>query len=141
MVAASCSRTCWLDLFCGWQHHWHELIGKNCWYNIFSNDNAPECQLFVKLREAWPLLDKDVETNGVDLPEDEKNKLILFFKELLEKENYREELFFRNDYRELVEVCLHMLGAELSGQEFKWRKINAVHKARFMAYAINGLKA
>ena len=123
------------------RHHWHELIGKNCWYNIFSNDNAPECQLFVKLREAWPLLDKDAETNGVDLPEDEKNKLILFFKELLEKENYREELFFRNDYRELVEVCLHMLGAELSGQEFKWRKINAVHKARFMAYAINGLKA
>ena len=49
----------------------------------------------------------------MDLPEDEKNKLILFFKDLLEKKNYREELFFRNDYREFVEFCLHMLGAEL----------------------------
>ena len=43
----------------------------------------------------------------------------------------------RDDYREIAETSLVILGSELpAGREMFWRKPGATHKARFMAFGI-----
>ena len=66
------------------------------------------------------------------------------FPTLISKEIYtnREKVLLRHDYRELVEISLRLLGSQLPGEkEFKWKKVGAVHKARFMAWSLCSLKA
>ena len=47
----------------------------------------------------------------------------------------------RQDYRELAEISLMMIGGELpGGRVMKWRPPGAAHKARFMAFALCSLK-
>ena len=41
-----------------------------------------------------------------------------------------------------MEICLKLLGAELPAEKvFSWKKVGAVHKARFMAWSLCSLKA
>ena len=49
-------------------------------------------------------------------------------------------MFIRGDYRELAEIALVMLGGFLPGGKMNWKKPGAIHKARFMALGICGLK-
>ena len=129
-------------MFLACRHHSAELIAKNVWYKLFPADKSPECKLFAELRGSWDYLDKSKETQKVDLPEEVKENLREFYTDLYMRGMDNEGNFIRGDYRELAEICLESLGVKLpDGKEFRWRKVGAIHKARFLAYAITSLKA
>ena len=45
------------------------------------------------------------------------------------------------DYRELAEIALVLLGGELpGGKDLVWKKPGATHKARFLAFGLLALK-
>ena len=46
----------------------------------------------------------------------------------------------RHDYKELLEVSLKLHGPSCQ-QEFTWKKVGAVNKARFMAWSLCSVKA
>ena len=117
----------------------HELIVKNCWYKIFPKDPSPHCQLFVDLSREWVSLDTSPKVQMVHLPASERKALIQFYQNLYMK---GEKVLLRQDYKELVEISLKLLGSELpAGKQFKWKKVGAVHKARFMAWLLCSMKA
>ena len=122
-------------LFLACRHHMHELLAKN------SPKNSPNCKLFLDLKREWEDLDtrSEAEIQSIDLPASEREDLINIYLEIYTK---GEQVLLRHDYKELVEIALKLLGSELPGEkEFKWKKIGAVHKARFMAWSLCSLKA
>ena len=126
-------------LYLACRHHFHELLAKNTWYQIFPKYDSPHCKLFMDLKREWESLDTEAEIQTVDLPATERKALIEFYKEIYTN---REKVLLRHDYRELVEISLRLLGSQLPGEkEFKWKKVGAVHKARFMAWSLCSLKA
>ena len=95
----------------------------------------------MDLKREWESLDtrSEAEIQTIDLPASEREDLINFYKEIYTNE---EKVLLRHDYKELVEIALKLLGSELPGEkEFKWKKIGAVHMARFMAWSLCSLKA
>ena len=47
-----------------------------------------------------------------------------------------------DDYKKIVEITLKFLGSELPAEKkFTWKKVGAVHKARFMAWSLCSMKA
>ena len=128
-------------LFLACRHHVHERIVKNCWYKIFPKDPSPHCQLFVDLSREWVSLDTSPEAKVqmVHLPASERKAVIQFYKNFYMKV---EKVLLRQDYKELVEISLELLGSQLpAGKQFKWKKVGAVHKARFMAWSLCSMKA
>ena len=69
-----------------------------------------------------------------------KQEVLNFYKELLGRKNKRDEVLIRDDYRELAEVTMFVLGETPPGK-FSWKKPGACHKARFCAFGIYSLKA
>ena len=128
-------------LFLACRHHLHELLAKNTWYKIFPKDDSPHCKLFMDLKREWEDLDtsSEAEIQILDLPISEREALIVFFQEIYTN---GDKVLLRHDYKELVEICLKLLGAELPAEKvFSWKKVGAVHKARFMAWSLCSLKA
>ena len=126
-------------LFLACRHHMHELLAKNTWYKIFPKDSSPNCQLFTDLKREWDSLDTEADIQKVDLPASEREALIKFYNEIYSKGG---KVLLRHDYKELVEIALKLLGSELpAGKEFTWKKVGAVHKARFMAWSLCSAKA
>ena len=68
-------------LFLACCHHFHELLAKNTWYQIFPKDDSPHCKLFMDLKREWESLDTEAEIQTVDLPDTERKALIEFYKE------------------------------------------------------------
>ena len=94
----------------------------------------------IRLKE-WEDLDtsSEAEIQILDLPASEREALIVFFQEIYTN---GDKVLLRHDYKELVEICLKLLGAELPAEKvFSWKKVGAVHKARFMAWSLCSLKA
>ena len=123
-------------LFLACRHHFHELIAKNTWYQIFPKDDSPHCKLFMDLKREWDSLNtsSEAEIQTVDLPAGEREALIEFYKEIYIN---GEKVLLRHDYRELVEISLRLLGSQLPGEkQFNWKKIGAVHKAQFMEWVV-----
>ena len=93
----------------------------------------------MDLRREWESLDtrSEAEIQTVDLPATEREDLIDIYLEIYTK---GEQVLLRHDHKELVEIALKLLGSELPGEkDFKWKKIGAVHKARFMAWSLYSL--
>ena len=56
-------------------------------------DNGPEFAINNKLRDIWPDIDLDnTELTLLDIPADEKKKLLDFFDEILDKKNEDNEI-------------------------------------------------
>ena len=125
-------------LFLACCHQMHELLAKDTCYKIFPQDDSPQCKLFMDLKREWDSLDEaDIQT--VDLPASEREALIEFYKEIYFN---GEKVLLRHDFKELLEVSLKLLGSELPAEEeFTWKKVGAVHKARFMAWSLCSVKA
>ena len=114
---------------------------KNCWYKIFLKDPSPHCQLFVGLSREWVSLDTSPEAKVqmVHLPASEWKALIQFYQNLYMK---GKKVLLRQDYKELVEISLKLPGLQLpASKQFKWKKVGAVLKARFMAWSLCSMKA
>ena len=70
-----------------------------------------------------------------------KAEPVQLFTNILTKYNANGELFVREDYRELCELALVLIGGELpNGKVMRFKAPGAAHKARFMAFALCALK-
>ena len=122
------------------RHHVFDLLAKNTFNTIVGYDPSPDVLMFKRMKEVFPKID----TSGPFLIFDDlanKEELIELFTNILTKKNVNEELFVRQDYRELCEIALVMVGGELpGGKEIVWLVPGAAHKARFMAFALCGFK-
>lgn len=128
-----------LHLAC--RHHIYEIIVAALFDNLFGPSSGPNIPLFQKFQKAWPTVNKIDFTALEDVRlEEEKWKnlreeTVNFCKEaLMTKEGYMP----RNDYRELMELCLMIFGEWVlpNGNDFTIRSPGACHRARWMAKLI-----
>ena len=128
--------------FLGCRHHVSELIIKALWYAIFEADLSPDCKFFATIKEEWASLDTSSEVSITTLPVDTPGRIesLEFYRKVLTSRNKRDEMMVRDDYREIAECAMVLLGEKPPGN-FTWKKAGACHKARFMAFGIYSLKA
>lgn len=121
------------------RHHVYELVLKAVFETkIKQITSSPDIPMFKKFRENW----KNIDSSKIELPlnfvkervaETDIQALLLFYKAELDKG------FVRDDYRELVELCVIFLGGDTE-EKLKLRPPGAMHQARWMARAIYSLK-
>ena len=129
--------------FLACRHHVSELIVKACWYSIFEADLSPDCKFFADIRSEWASLDTSSEAVifTLDMDVQGRKEALDFYRELLLRKNRRNESTVRDDYRELAECAVILLGETPPSGKIFWRKPGACHKARFCAFGIYSLKA
>lgn len=120
------------------RHHIYELVLKAVFEAKISQViTSPNIPLFKNFRSNW---------KNINVEKIQSHKEILLrlndskIDELLEY--YRTELtkeIVRDDYRELIELCIIFLGGD-TVNKFKIRPPGAMHQARWMARAIYSLK-
>ena len=116
------------------RHHIAELFLKDAWTSIFGEDMSPYYQEFKDFQKIWDGLKKD-KIQGLGIGRSIRaraNMIIEFCKEQLKRK------VVRDDYKECLQLVLVVLGVIPDG--FTFKKPGAVHKARFMAVLIYGLK-
>ena len=124
----------------GCRHHVPELIAKAVWYTLFEEDLGPTNKFFDFVREAWPELDTSLPITVIGGNPYNKMEALTFYREVITRRNKRNELTVRDDYRELVELGMLLLG-ELPPGGMTWKKPGATHKARFCNFGIYICKA
>ena len=129
--------------FLACRHHVSELIVKACWYCLFEEDLSPDCKFFAMIREDWESLDtnSEVEIMVLEMDVPFRQEALDFYRELLTRKNRRNEMTVRDDYRELAECAMMLLGETPPQGKMVWKKPGACHKARFCAFGIYSLKA
>ena len=135
----------WLErpvLWLACRHHLAEIMAKECWYELYEDDLGPDNLHFVEFKSLWPNLntDSDVPTKRLNISNRHLRKLkdeaIEFYEDILTNPNSNGALP-RDNYREIAETSLIILGGELPNQrKIFWHKPGATHKARFMAFGI-----
>ena len=130
-------------LFLACRHHVSELVIKACWYSIFEADLSPECKFFSDIKEEWESHNITSQTEFITLSKDLQGRQVAldFYEELLMRRNRRNEMTIRDDYRELAECAVLVLGELPPSGKIIWRKPGACHKARFCAFGIYSFKA
>lgn len=131
-----------LTLAC--RHHVLEILISAVYSTAMKEQTrSPDISLFTRFRSQWKQINPLKFQNGIDLPdirdhfdENEKSKLINFMMYQLSLNDKT-----RKDYNEVLELGLIFLNQKtFSGKEIKIRIPGAVHRARFMARIIYGLK-
>ena len=104
---------------------------------------SPECKFFSDIKEEWESHNITSQTEFITLSKDLQGRqaALDFYEELLMRRNRRNELTIRDDYRELAECAVLVLGELPPSGKIIWRKPGACHKARFCAFGIYSLKA
>ena len=121
------------------RHHVMDLLAKNTFNKVVGYAPSPDVAMFKRMKECFPSIDTSGDFLSFDV--DNKDELIELFSNVLTKLNVNGELFVREDYREVCEISLVMVGGELpGGKVMRWRAPGAAHKARFMAFALCSLK-
>lgn len=119
------------------RHHILELILSAAFSASSGPSSGPDVQLFKRFRGQWSSLDKNSFSIGWDNDQlrpilaPVKDRVLDFAQAQLSKK-------FRDDYRELIELCIIFFGGELPN--FTWKRPGAVHNARWMAKALYALK-
>jgi len=122
-----------LNLAC--RHHIYELVVAGTFILVFGKTSSPTPPILIKFRNNWSTIDK---TNMKAIPPKIFKKQILarlkretvtFLNELLGSD----EAFPRDDYRELAELCLLVLGCPTKATI---KPPGACHHARWMAKVI-----
>ena len=128
-------------LYLACRHHCKELMAKNPFHAVVGYDPSPDVMCFKRMKDLWPSLDTSGSFLTFNLEAEQAEDLIKLYTDILTKQGKDGEMFVREDYRELAEISLCMLGGHLpGGKAMKWRPPGACHKARFMAFAIVLLK-
>lgn len=114
------------------RHHMLELILAKAFFVCFGRSKSPETELFKRFRDNWPKIAK---TNVKSLTVTKK------FKQ--QKESVTSFLqtstgWSRNDYKELIDLTLLVLGNR--PERFTWKKPGPIHHARWMAKLIYATK-
>ena len=124
-------------LYLACRHHVMELMAKNPFHAVVGYDPSPDVAMFKRFKEIFPLIDTTGSFETFQLESDQKEELIKTYTEILTKQGDDGKLFVRQDYRELCQIALVMVGGLLPGGEiFLWPPPGACHKARFMAFAL-----
>lgn len=121
------------------RHHVYELVLKSVFEaKLKQITSSPDIPIFKMFRDNWV----NINSNNIDVcldfvkehvSETKITTLLLFYKAKLNK------AFIREDYRELVELCIVFLGGDTE-KKIKIKPPGAMHQARWMARAIYSLK-
>ena len=79
-------------------------------------------------------MDRDVPIKTLNGKLYYKEEAIQFYKDLLQKRSRKGKYLVRDDYKELVETSMMLLGE--TPENVSWKKPGADHKARFCAFGI-----
>ena len=121
------------------RHHIYEIILAAAFDSKIPGTSGPNVPLFKRFRDNWNNIDQSKFKNGLHLNNIDEilmNKIpgiTAFIKKSLNSK------WPRDDYRELLELSLIFLGG-IPTKDVKFRKVGAIHHARFMAKAIYSLK-
>ena len=118
------------------RHHIAELLVGAAWFKIFGNDMAPYIKQFKDFQATWETIDKKkfVRLTFNESLQSRANEIIDFCKAQLASGK-----FARGDYKESLELVLVCLGCSIP-TTFTFKKPGALHKARWMAKILYGLK-
>lgn len=121
------------------RHHIYELVLKNVFEaKIKQNVRSPEIPIFKTIRDNWKNIDSNKIEPCIDfvrkhIPDEQILSILRFYKAALKK------TFIREDYRELIELCVVFLNGDPE-KKIKIKPPGALHQARWMARAIYSLK-
>ena len=114
--------------------HIAELFLKASWYAIFDEDMGPNYGGFKEFKHVWTSINKNNFKGLQPKPwiKDKIHSITQICSNALKKGNSRD------DYKENLELVLVVLG--ILPEKFSFKKPGAVHKARWMAPMLYGLK-
>jgi hypothetical protein len=125
-------------LYLACRHHCHELMLKDVWETLFGKDQGPSYTAFKELKTTWDKLEMtSFHCLSLTPPWLVKKKVDVcaYLAGLLSVNIHMP----RDDYKEMVQLTLIVLGQNpTSGVTF--HKPGAIHKARWMAVALYGMK-
>ena len=124
-------------LWCACRHHIPELCLKAVWVHLFGATRSKDKEDLVEFkRDHWDKLDKSVELNK--LPYLDTSQKPLMFPQHLKEETIKnlseilsgsDRKLPRDDYREMIDLCLLMLDdSTMAG--YNLRRPGATHHAR-----------
>ena len=117
------------------RHHINELLAKNPFHAVVGYDPSPDVAIFVRMKNLFPSLDTTGPFLTFTLEAEQQAELIQTYTDILTKQGEDNKLLAREDYRELAEISLVMVGGQLpGGQSIRWRPPGACHKARFILF-------
>ena len=117
------------------RHHIAELHVESAYETVFGKDKSPYYKKFKEFQACW----KDLDTRKYDplmidpWMQTKVPEIVQFCQNALSNDKIA-----RNDYKECIELVLATLG--FPPENFEFKKPGALHKARFMALIIYGLK-
>ena len=116
------------------RHHICELLLKAAWEAVFGEDMEPSYTEMGIFQKNWEKIDKNnfEILNLKPWMKHYRAKVVPFLKSLLQSKQPRD------DYREVIELVLLILGSPV--ENFTFKKPGAYHKARWMAPLIYGCK-
>ncbi|GBO10223.1 hypothetical protein AVEN_115748-1 [Araneus ventricosus] len=123
------------------RHHIYELVLRSVFkYELNEVTSSPDVAFFKKTREKWNNVEKE---NYMDEYGYKYLNTICRESEILSNVNYLSNALknkkMKNDYRELVELCIVFIGRN-SDSTIKIGPPGALHHARWMAKAIYSFK-
>ena len=130
-------------LYFACRHHVHEVIIGAVFKALFGPSTGPNILLFERFKGVWSSIDQKVYRPLDDTRLDEPFMLDLkcltvsFLREALSSNS---SYLPREDYRELIELCLLVLGISIGEQPYRFRAPGAYHLARWMAKVIYSFK-
>ena len=118
----------------GCRHHIGELMAKAAWYTLFDEDLQPTVGIFDYIKSSWDQVDQEQTIRTLEGQLFNKEEALKFYKMVLQKRTVQGKFYIRDDYKELVETSMVLLGD--TPPNFSWKKPGAAHKARFCAFGI-----
>jgi hypothetical protein len=116
------------------RYHVAEVVLSRVWNALEIEDSVgPETTMFKKFKKNWTsiICKDDYITNLFTYPGDGSvTGIAELYKSVLQNS------LPRNDYQELVDLALHYLGIQDEEKTFKLKTTGALHKARWMIYAL-----
>jgi hypothetical protein len=125
-----------LNLAC--RHHVHEVIIGGVFTCLFGPSRSPNIALFERFQQYWPNVDiqnfQPLDDPRLEEPSMQQLRIevVSFLQSFLTTEG---AYIPREDYREMIQLCLLVLGVPL-GHEYHFRLPGAYHMARWMAKVI-----
>ena len=127
-------------LWCACRHHCYELLAKDANKLLFGPTTGVGVPLFHKLAQDWQKLDVNIDHISIIDKAGMPDWMLQQIEEVLKfgEKALKEKKFARNDYLELLQLCVLYLGGTVPN--FSFRLPGADHHARFMSKGIYWLK-
>lgn len=123
----------------GCRHHVLEVVLSSVFTAVFGGTGGPEVALFKRFQKKWPYIRQTEYSPAKDeiFNEDTetlRKEMVIFYTKAIGHQQPRE------DYLELLRLCLVFLGGNSLKMDFQFRTPGAMHHARWMSKAIYSLK-